>query len=50
MQEYRFRVALAQTQAETLQEKAQAFSVFVQEAKEGLEIAKDGALMARAGN
>jgi hypothetical protein len=46
LEEYRFRVALAETQAEALQEKAQAFFVFVQEAREHLEIAKDEALLA----
>jgi hypothetical protein len=50
VEEYRFRVALAKTQVETLQEKTQAFFSFTQAAKERLEIAKDEALMARTGN
>jgi hypothetical protein len=46
LEEYHFRVALARAQAEALQAMAQAFFVFVQEAKERLEIAKDEALIA----
>jgi len=46
VEEYRFRVALAQTQVEALREKTQAFFVFTQEARERLENAKDEALRA----
>ena len=50
VEEYRFRVALAQTQVEALREKTLAFFVFTQAAKERLESAKEEALRTKAGN
>ena len=50
VEEYRFRVALAQTQLEALREKTLALFAFTQAAKERLESAKEEALRTEAGN
>jgi hypothetical protein len=50
VEEYRFGVALAQTQVEALREKTLALFAFTQAAKERLESAKEEALRTEAGN